>query len=57
MIRVDIPDEKADPGTVKLILNNASVTGKSGPAILIKNAEKTSITAADGTENSLRAVS
>ena len=52
-IRVDIPDEKADPGTVKLILNNASVTGKSGPAILIKNAEKTSITAADGTENSI----
>ncbi len=50
-ITVDIADEKADPGTVKLILNGADITGASGPAILIKNAEKTSIAAEDDTEN------
>lgn len=52
-IQVDIPDEKADPGTVKLIFNGVQISGKSAPAILIKNADKTSLTVADGTENTI----
>lgn len=52
-ICVAVPDEKSDPGTVKLIFDNVSITGVSGPAILVKNADKTSITLADGTENSI----
>ena len=52
-ICVDIPDDKADNGTVKLVLKGASITGKSAPAILVKNADKTSVTVADGTENTL----
>lgn len=50
-ICVDIPDETADSGTVKLILSGVNITGKSAPAVLIKNADKASITIADGTEN------
>ncbi|WP_028516735.1 carbohydrate-binding domain-containing protein [Ruminococcus flavefaciens] len=50
-ILVEIPDVKADSGTVKLVLKGVNVTGKNAPAILIKNADKTSITIADGTEN------
>ena len=52
-IYVEVPDAKADPDTVKLVLNGANITGKSAPAILIKNADKTSITIADGTENTI----
>lgn len=50
-ICVDIPDETADSGTVKLILSGVNITGKSAPAVLINNADKASITIADGTEN------
>ena len=52
-IYVEVPDEKADPDTVKLVLNGVNITGKSAPAILVKNADKTSITIADGTENTI----
>ncbi len=50
-IYVNIADEAADPGTVKLFLNNATITGKTDAAILIENAENTSINILDGTEN------
>jgi len=50
-IYVEVPDDKADPDTVKLVLNGVDITGKSAPAIFVKNADKTSITVADGTEN------
>ncbi|MBR4626440.1 MAG: carbohydrate-binding domain-containing protein [Ruminococcus sp.] len=50
-IEVNIADENADPETVKLLLNGVNITGRSAPALLIKNAEKTSVTAMDGTEN------
>ena len=52
-ICVDIPDETVDNGTVKLIFNGVNITGKNAPAILVQNAEKTSITIADGTENTI----
>ncbi|MBR4626250.1 MAG: carbohydrate-binding domain-containing protein [Ruminococcus sp.] len=52
-IEVNIPDETADAETVKLFLNGASITGKSAPAILVTNAENTSINLVDGTENSI----
>jgi hypothetical protein len=52
-IYVEVPDENADPGTVKLIFKGVKITGKSAPAVFIKNADKTSITLEDGTENFL----
>ena len=52
-IWVEVPDENADPGTVKLIFNGVDITGRSAPAVFVKNADKTSITVADGTENSI----
>ncbi len=52
-INVNIPDEKADAETVKLFLNNANITGRSAPAILVTNAENTSINIVDGTENTI----
>ncbi len=52
-ININIPDETADPETVKIFLNGASITGKSAPAILITNAENTSINLVDGTENTI----
>ena len=52
-IYVEVPDENADKGTVKLVFNGVNITGKSAPAILVKNADKTSITIADGTENTV----
>ena len=52
-IYVEIPDVNTDSGTVKLIFNGVNITGKSAPAVFIKNADKTSITIADGTENIL----
>ncbi len=52
-INVNIADATADAETVKIFLNGASITGKSAPAILITNAENTSINLVDGTENAL----
>ncbi|MBR6242175.1 MAG: carbohydrate-binding domain-containing protein, partial [Ruminococcus sp.] len=52
-INVNIPDETVDAETVKLFLNGVSITGKSAPAILITNAENTSINLADGTVNTV----
>lgn len=52
-INVEVPDDKADPDTVKLIFSGVNITGKNAPAVLIKNADKTSITLADGTENTV----
>lgn len=52
-IVVAIPDETADPETVKIFLNGVNITGKSAPAILISNAENTSINLVDGTENTI----
>ncbi len=43
----------SDSEKVHLILNNASITCSFGPAIYIENADKTTITLADGTLNSL----
>lgn len=52
-INVNIPDEAADPETVKIFLNGVNITGKSAPAILVTNAENTSINIVDGTENTI----
>lgn len=52
-IAVSIPDETVDPETVKIFLNGVNITGKSAPAILISNAENTSINLVDGTENTV----
>ena len=52
-INVNIPDEKADAETVKIFLNGVNITGKSAPAILVTNAENTSINIVDGTENTI----
>lgn len=52
-IHVNIPDEAADPETVKIFLSGVSITGKSAPAIYIENAENTSINIADGTQNTI----
>jgi len=52
-IEVNIADEAADPETVKLFLNGVNITGKSAPAILVTNAENTSINLVDGTENTI----
>ncbi|MDE6036027.1 MAG: carbohydrate-binding domain-containing protein [Ruminococcus sp.] len=50
-INVNIPDETADPETVKIFLEGVNITGKSAPAILITNAKNTSLNLVDGTEN------
>ena len=52
-INVNVADEVADPETVKIFLNGVSITGKSAPAILITNAENTSINLVDGTTNTI----
>ncbi len=52
-IRVAVPDEVADPGTVKLYLNGASITGATDAAIYVINAEKTSLNLVADTENFL----
>ncbi|WP_303836654.1 carbohydrate-binding domain-containing protein [Ruminococcus flavefaciens] len=52
-INVNIADEAADAETVKIFLNGANITGKSAPAILVTNAENTSINIVDGTENTI----
>lgn len=50
---VNVPDEKADPGTVKLFLQGVNMTNDSAPVIMIENAENTSINLAEDTENVL----
>lgn len=52
-IIVNVPDETADPETVKLFLNGVSITNRNAPAILIENAENTSINLVEGKENTL----
>ncbi|MBQ8959935.1 MAG: carbohydrate-binding domain-containing protein [Ruminococcus sp.] len=52
-INVNIADEVADPETVKIFLNGATIYGKSSPAILVTNAENTSINLVDGTTNTI----
>lgn len=52
-IIVNVPDEAADPGTVKLFFNGVSITGLSEAPILVENAENTSINLMDDTENFL----
>ena len=52
-INVNIADETADAETVKIFLNGVNITGKSAPAILVTNAENTSINIVDGTENTI----
>ncbi|MBO5163694.1 MAG: carbohydrate-binding domain-containing protein [Ruminococcus sp.] len=52
-INVNIADEAADPSTVKIFLNGVNITGRSAPAILVTNAENTSINLVDGTSNAI----
>ncbi|MBQ8921365.1 MAG: carbohydrate-binding domain-containing protein [Oscillospiraceae bacterium] len=52
-IIVNVPDETADPGTVKLYFNGVNITGVRDAALLIENAENTSINLVEGTENYL----
>ena len=52
-ILVQVPDETADPNTVKLFLNGVSMTNGSAPCILVENAENTSVNLVEGKENSL----
>lgn len=52
-INVNIADETVDSATVKIFLNGVNITGKTAPAILITNAENTSINIMDGTENTI----
>ena len=52
-INVNIADTTADAETVKIFLNGVSITGKSAPAILVTNAENTSINLVDGTTNTI----
>lgn len=52
-INVNVPDETADPETVKIFLNGVNITGRSAPAILVTNAENTSINLVDGTTNTI----
>ncbi len=52
-INVNIADEVADAETVKIYLNGVNITGKSAPAIVVTNAENTSINIVDGTENTI----
>jgi len=52
-ICVNVPDEAADPGTVKLFLNGVTITNSSAPCILIENAENTSVNLEEGTTSVL----
>ncbi|MBO5343354.1 MAG: carbohydrate-binding domain-containing protein [Ruminococcus sp.] len=52
-INVNIADEAADAETVKIFLNGANITGKTAPAIVVTNAENTSVNIVDGTENTI----
>lgn len=48
-ILVNVPDETADTGTVKLFLNGVQITNTEAPCILIENAENTSVNLEEGT--------
>lgn len=50
---VHVPDETADPETVKLFLNGVTMTNSNAPVIFVENAENTSINLVEGTENTL----
>ena len=52
-IEVNVADTAADAETVKIFLNGVNITGKSAPAILVTNAENTSVNIVDGTENTI----
>ena len=52
-ICVNVPDETADAGTVKLYFNGISITGQSEAPVYIANAENTSINLVADTENFL----
>ncbi|MBP0971688.1 MAG: carbohydrate-binding domain-containing protein, partial [Oscillospiraceae bacterium] len=52
-ILVNIPDEAADPNTVKLFLDGVKITNGSAPCIMIENAENTSVNLVENKENSL----
>ncbi len=52
-IRVDVPDETVDAGTVKLYFNGVSITGVSEAPLYIVNAENTSVNLVENTENYL----
>nr|MCR5305105.1 carbohydrate-binding domain-containing protein [Oscillospiraceae bacterium] len=52
-VLVQIPDETADPGTVKLFFNGVQMTNGSAPCILVENAENTSVNLVEGKENTL----
>ncbi len=50
---VNVSDEVADAGTVKLFLDGVEMTNASAPCILIENAENTSVNLVENTQNSL----
>lgn len=52
-ICVNVPDELADPETVKLFFNGVCITGVSEAAVYIVNAENTSINLVKDTQNYL----
>lgn len=52
-IIVNVADEVADPGTVKIFFNGVDIKGVTAPPVYVINAENTSINLADGTENIL----
>ena len=52
-ININIPDETADPEPVNIFLDGVYIVGKSAPAILVTNAEKTLINLVDSTANFL----
>ncbi len=45
--------DAADSDTVRLVLNNVSITNKNAPALLEKNSDKTILTLADSSKNTL----
>ena len=52
-ILVQVPDETADAGTVKLFLSGVTMTNSDAPCIMVENAEKTSVNLAADKENTL----
>lgn len=52
-ICVNIADETVDSGTVRIILNGATINGLSAPAIYVENAEDTTIYSIAGADSSI----
>ncbi|MBR4201419.1 MAG: carbohydrate-binding domain-containing protein [Oscillospiraceae bacterium] len=52
-IAVNVPDTKADTGTVRLYFQGVNIKGVSEAALYVINAENTSVNLMDGTENFL----